>query len=168
MELQNLSRKRVVCITGTVWTGHRAAPRKRLVEAGYCRPTWFTTERAITDASYTHISETQFHIAASKNEVFVHIKYGGGHVGILSAAFDDALNEAKEGVLVVGPPELVAKVADRLPRTVIFTFKCCGNEMSDYLDQAENEHQLHRIDIESERVGAWDRAYDEIFKVLSK
>ena len=44
--------KKVVCITGTVWTGSREAPRRMLVRDGFVRPIWFTTGHGISDAQY--------------------------------------------------------------------------------------------------------------------
>ena len=69
------SNKKVVCITGSVWTGSRVAPRRMLVKDGFLRPTWFTTGRPLTDAEYRHVSVAQFHLTNAEKNVLAHIEY---------------------------------------------------------------------------------------------
>ncbi len=158
--------KKIVCITGNVWIGSHTAPRKRLIKAGFIRPSWFTTDRVITDAHYQNISTGRYHMAAAEDDVLVYVKYGGGYVGIMKQEFNRALQESQQGVLVVGPPEIAAQIANLVTKAVIFSLKCAATQISKHLDSANSAHQLHRIDIDSDQIGAWDKAYDEIEEVL--
>ena len=98
------SNKKVVCITGSVWTGSRVAPRRMLVKDGFLRPTWFTTGRPLTDAEYRHVSVAQFHLTNAEKNVLAHIDYAGGVVGVMREDFESAMVNAEKGVLVVAPP----------------------------------------------------------------
>jgi len=152
--------KKVVFITGSVWTGSRSAPRNMLVKDGFIRPTWFTTARRITDAHYRVISETGFHLAQAEDKLLAHIEYGGGFMGITKDDFESCLAAAENGTLVVGPPEMAAQVAARIPQTTIFAFKDILMELSDYLEEADQKGQLQRIDIDVLKPGAWSGVYE--------
>lgn len=158
--------KKVVCITGTVWRGGGDAPRNKLVKAGFVRPTWFTTTRGISDGEFRHISMGSFHLASSRGEVMVHIEYGGGRVGIMNDDFNEALSQSGQGVLVVAPPDIAAQLAHKVPGVVLFALKCASMELSKHLAAVSSSQQFHRIDIDSEKAGAWDRAYDEMELIL--
>ncbi len=93
--------KKVVCITGSVWTGSRSAPRHMLVKDGFLRPAWFTTDRKVSDASYTSISINAFHSANVSQMILAHFKYGGSRVGIMRQAFVSAIEDAEKGVLAL-------------------------------------------------------------------
>lgn len=160
--------KKIVCITGTVWTGDEGAPRKRLVEEGFTRPVWFTTEHEITDAHYERISDGRYHLALARHEVLAHTEYGGGHMGIMKAAFAEALARSVKGVLVVGPPEIAAQLAGAFPQAILFTLKCAGMKLAEELTSAGLSHRVHRIDVESWHAGAWSRAYEEMLEVLAE
>ena len=92
------SNKKVVCITGSVWTGSRVAPRRMLVKDGFLRPTWFTTGRPLTDAEYRHVSVAQFHLTNAEKNVLAHIEYAGGVVGVMREDFESAMVNAEKGV----------------------------------------------------------------------
>jgi len=158
--------KKIVCITGTLWTGDEDAPRKRLVHEGFVRPVWFTTSRGITDAEYGRITDAQYHLALSRHEVLVHTGYGAGHMGIMKTAFDAALAESKRGVLVVGPPAIAAQLANLYPHAVLFALKCAGMQLSEELAVAGLSHRVHRIDVNSWQPGAWTHAFEEMMRVL--
>ncbi len=160
--------KRIICITGSVWTGSRRAPRHMLVKEGYVRPEWFTTEYRITDAEYRHISETDFHLARANDEVFVHIIHGGDFVGIMKQALETALAASQRGVLVVGPQELVAQVAEEIPRAIVFTLKDTPMQLSPHLAGVEQRGQLYRLDVDVLAPGAWATAYSFMLKVLGR
>lgn len=160
--------KRIICITGSVWTGSRHAPRHMLVKEGYIRPEWFTTGYRITDAEYRHISETDFHLAMSNDEVFVHVTHGGDFVGIMKRAFEDALTVSRRGVLVVGPQELVAQVAATIPRALVFALKETPMQLSPHLAGAEQRDQLHRLDVDVLAPGAWAEVHRSMIDVLDQ
>ena len=158
--------KKVVFITGSVWTGSRSAPRKMLVKDGFIRPTWFTTARRMTDARFRVISEAEFHLAQAEDKLLSHVKYGGGFMGIMKDDFESCMAESENGALVVGPPEMAAQVAAQIPRTIIFTFKDMLMEISDYLEEADQKGQLQRIDIDVLKPGAWAGVYNIMRELL--
>ena len=158
--------KKVVCITGSVWTGSRSAPRNMLIKDGFLRPTWFTTGRPLTDARYRRTSETQFHIANAENNVLAYIHYGGNFIGVMRDDFESAAATAAQGVLVVGPPEIAAQFAAQISHTVVFTFKDAEMGLSEHLDDAKRTGQLHRIDVDILQPGAWTAAYRAILNII--
>ena len=160
------SDKKVVCITGSVWTGSRNAPRHMLVKDGFLRPTWFTTGRPLTDAEYRHVSVTRFHLSNSEKNILVHIEYGGNFVGVMREDFESAMVNAEQGVLVVGPPEIAAQLAATIPETIIFSFKDTGMDLSEYSNEAQRAGQLHRIDVDVLEPGAWKVAYRSMMDII--
>jgi len=158
--------KKIVCITGTVWTGGRDAPRRMLVRDGFLRPIWFTTGRPVSDAQYELISTGHFHLAHAESKVLAHMKHGGDYVGILTEDFEDAVIGAQAGVLVVGFPEIVAQLASALPQAVIFAFKNQDMELSEHLVEATRNGQLHRLDVDVLEAGAWSDVYQKITSTL--
>ena len=160
------SDKKVVCITGSVWTGSRIAPRRMLVKDGFLRPTWFTTARPLTDAEYRYASVAEFHLANAEKNVLAHIEYGGGFVGVMREDFESAMVNAEKGVLVVGPPEIAAQLAATIPQAIIFSFKSAGMELSEYSDAAHRAGQLHRIDVDVLEPGGWITAYRSMMDII--
>ena len=147
--------KKVVCVTGSVWTGSRSAPRRLLIRDGFVRPSWFTTGRPMTDAHYRQISNTQFHLARARKKVLAHIHYRGSDIGIMRNDFEAAMNKGARGVLVVGPPEIAAQLAAHSPRVQVFVLKGPDMELSEHLEAAERSGQLLRIDVDVLAPGAW-------------
>jgi guanylate kinase len=166
MNMTDSQHKRIVCITGTVWTGSNSAPRKLLVKDGFERPAWFTTGHAITDAQYQHVSHARFHQAVADDEVLVHTSYGSDQVGILRKDFQDALANSKLGILIVGPQEIVAQIAQFEQRAVIFTLKTESMDLSHYLTDTELGGRLHRVDVDFSRAGAWSKVHAYMLQVL--
>ncbi len=158
--------KKAICITGNVWTGSKKAPRRMLIKEGFVRPTWFTTRRPITDGEYKRISETEYHMALADNELLAHTEYGSGHVGIREDDFLAAANDARTGVLVVGPQEMAGQIAAKVSQTVVVTFKDESMETAAELDEARRAGQLHRIDIDILKLNAWDEAYAHILEAM--
>lgn len=158
--------KKVVCITGSIWTGSRSAPRHMLVKDGFRRPTWFTTGRPMTDADYRQISATQFHLARAKKNVLAHIGYRGSFIGVMRDDFETAMNAASQGVLVVGPPEIAAQLAAAIPQAKVFSLKDKGMDLSDHLDDAQQAGQLHRVDVDVLAPGAWNEVHLSMAEVL--
>ncbi len=154
-----LGNKKVVVITGSVWTGSRSAPRKMLVKDGVNRPAWFTTARGINDAHYNLISEAEYHLSKYEGQLFAHIEYGGNFIGIMQDDFEACLAASKNGVLVVGPPEIAAQVATHIPQATIFVFKDMLMELSDHLKEADQRGQIRRIDVDVLKPGAWSGTY---------
>jgi len=151
--------KKLVCITGSVWTGSRSAPRRLLVKNGFLRPVWFTTRGRINDAGYRHLSETEFHLHNAANKVLAYIEYGGDYIGILKQALETALQESQRGVLVVGPQEIAAQISDAVPQTLVFTLKETAMNLSPRLDKVQQQGRLHRINVDVLQPGAWTEAY---------
>ena len=149
------SNKRLVCITGSVWSGSRSAPRHLLVKNGFQRPTWFTTQRPVSDAGYRHLSETEYHLLCADDQIIAFIEYAGGHVGILKQDLATALRESEKGALVVGPAEIAAQIADQFEETVVFTLKERGMTLSPKLHQVKQRGQLHRVDVDVLQPGSW-------------
>ncbi len=164
--MQIPTNKKLVCITGNVWSGDRRAPRRLLVKHGFVRPVWFTTRHRITDASYRHISESDYHLAKSREEVLVSVEYGSDFMGIMTADFIEAHDAAETGVLIVGPQSIAAQVAEAARHAVVFTIKDSSMETSKLLADAKQNGQLHRIDVDVLEPGAWDHAYEEIVRIL--
>ncbi len=158
--------KKVVCITGSVWTGSKSAPRRLLVRDGFVRPSWFTTDHRLTDADYHRLSMTDFHLAKVDDSVLAALKYGGGMVGVLKKDFESAMASAKQGVLIVGPPEIAAQLALAIPQTVIFALKDVAMDMSRHLDDSQRTGQLHRIDVNVLAPGAWTEVYRSMMDIM--
>lgn len=158
--------KKVVCITGSVWSGSRSAPRRLLVKDGFVRPAWFTTSRPLTDGEYNLISETQFHMANMETKVLAHIEYGGSFIGVMQEDFETAMSAAEQGVLIVGPPEIAAQLAAAIPRTFIFSLKDAEMDLSEHLDAARQSGQLHRVDVDVLGPSAWTEAYQSIAEII--
>jgi len=160
--------KKTVCITGTVWTGRRNAPRRMLVRDGFIRPRWFTTDRPLTDADYRRISRGRFHLARARDEVLVATRYGNSFVGVLRADYEAALTQSKYGVLIVGPPEIAAALATEIPNALIFALKDVQMDLSAHLEQAQQRGQLHRIDVDVLEPGAWTQVYGYMMDTLGR
>jgi hypothetical protein len=158
--------KKVVCITGSVWTGSRSAPRRLLVKDGFRRPTWFTTGRPLTDADYNAVSETRFHMANAETRVLAHIEYGGDFIGVMRDDFETAVNAAEQGVLVVGPPEIASQLAVAIPRAIVFSLKDADMDLSEHLDPIRRSGQLHRVDVDVLQPGAWTEVYRSMIEVI--
>jgi hypothetical protein len=137
-----------------------------LIKDGFLRPTWFTTDRRLTDAEYEYISETEFHLANREHRVLAHIKYAGSFIGVMREAFESAAAKAERGVLIVGPPEIAAQFADAIPRTLVFAFKDVEMHLSEHLDEAQRTGQLHRIDVDVLAPGAWTEVYRAMMDVM--
>lgn len=164
--MQASGKKKIVCVTGSVWTGSRSAPRRLLVRDGFVRPTWFTTGRPMTDARYRQISATRFHLARAHKNVVAHIHYRGSFIGVMRDDFDTAMHAAKQGVLVVGPPEIAAQIAAQFTHAQIFSLKGPRMEMSQHLQAAERSGQLHRIDVDTLAPGAWTDVHRSMAEII--
>ena len=164
--MQSSGKKKIVCVTGSVWTGSRSAPRRLLVKDGFVRPTWFTTGRPMTDAHYRQISDTQFHLARAKKNVLAHLRYRGTFIGVMRDDFDTAMDRSALGALVVGPPEIAAQVAAQFPLAQVFSLKGPRMDMSDDLEAAEQSGQLHRIDVDALAPGAWTDVHTAMAKII--
>ncbi len=151
--------KKIVCITGTVWTGSRSAPRRILIKDGFLRPRWFTTGRPLTDAQYKFISSTEYHIARAADKVLVSTKYAGDFIGIMAEDFEEAANRSRIGVLVVGPPEIAAQLAANLPAAVVFALKDRTMALSPQLAEAEAKGQVRRLDVDVFQPDAWTEVH---------
>jgi len=158
--------KKIVCITGTVWTGSRSAPRRMLVREGLLRPIWFTTGRPVSDAQYEVISTADYHLAQADSEVLARMKHGGDFVGILKRDFEDAAIGAQVGVLVAGFPEIVTQIAKAFPQAVVFALKEQSMELSHHLDYAARSGQLRRLDVDVLDPGAWSDVHQTILDEL--
>jgi len=158
--------KQTVCVTGTVWTGGRSAPRRMLVRDGFVRPIWFTTGRAVTDALYEVIPQIEYHLALAGSQVLARMAYGGGVVGIMKQDFEDAFVGSRAGVLVVGFPEIVAQIAEAIPETIVFVLKEKSMGLSDHLAGAASRGQLHRLDVDVLAPGAWTEVHRRMTQVL--
>jgi hypothetical protein len=73
--------------------------------------------------------------------------------------FETAIAGAKQGVLVVGPPEIAAQLAAALPQARVFSLKDAGMDLSEHLDAAQRTGQLHRIDVDVLAPGAWTEVH---------
>lgn len=164
--MQSSGNKKIVCVTGSVWTGSRSAPRRLLVKDGFVRPTWFTTSRPISDALYRQISATRFHLARAQKNVVAHFRYRGGFIGIMRDDFDVAMERSQRGVLVVGPPEIAAQLAARFPSAQVFSLKGPPMSLSEHLAAAEQSGQLHRIDVDVLAPGAWTDVHTRMAEII--
>ena len=147
--------KKLVCLTGTNWSGHRDAPRRLLVKDGFQRPTWFTTGRRFNDARYEIISETEFHLHNAGNRVLAHIHYSGSYLGILKEEIELALDNSERGVLIVCPQEIAEQTAEAVPSTIVFTLKSREMQLSPHLERAQQRGQLHRVDVDDSIPAPW-------------
>ena len=164
--MQTSVNKKVVCVTGSVWTGSRSAPRHLLVKDGFIRPTWFTTGRPMTDAQYRQVSDARFHLARARKNVLAHIRYRGSFIGVMRDDFDAAMGRATQGVLVVGPPEIAAQVAAQIPSAQVFALKGPQMELSEHLQAIEKTGQLHRIDVDVLAPGAWTDVHTSMAQII--
>ena len=158
--------KKIVCITGSVWTGSRSAPRRMLVKDGFLRPAWFTTGRPLTDAEYHQITVTRFHLENAAGNLLVYTEYGGSFVGIMREDYQSAMDNAEQGVLVVGPPEIASQLAAAIPETIVFSFKDPGMDLSEFDGEAHLRGQLHRIDVDVLEPGAWKAVYRSMMEII--
>ncbi len=158
--------KKIVCITGTVWTGSRSAPRRMLVKDGFVRPRWFTTGRPLTDAQYRVISSTDYHLARARDKVLVSTKYAGDFIGIMVEDFEDAANESGVGVLVVGPPEIAAQLARNRPAAQVFALKDKTMTLSPRLAEAQARGQVRRLDVDVFQPDAWTEVHQIMLNTL--
>lgn len=164
--MQASGSKKVVCVTGSVWTGSRSAPRRLLVRDGFVRPTWFTTGRPLTDAQYRQISGAQFNLARVRKNVLAYIRYRGSFIGVMRDDFDAAMDRAVQGALVVGPPEIAAQLAAQFPRAQVFSLKGPQMQLSKHLQAAEQSGQLHRIDVDVLAPGAWTDVHTSMAQII--
>ena len=158
--------KKLVCITGTNWTGRRNAPRRLLVRDGFERPTWFTTERRYHDADFRYLSETEFHLKNAASEVHAYFEYSGSYMGILIEEIEAALEKSERGALIVGPPEIAEQTAEAVPNCIVFALKAREMKLSQRLEKARRQGQLHRIDVDISNPGAWSKVYALISEKL--
>jgi len=158
--------KKVVCLTGTVWTGARSAPRRILVREGFVRPVWFTTGRAVHDAQYRLVSESAFRAARAQSQILAHAEHGGDHVGIFERDFEDAATASRAGVLVVAFPEIAAQIAEAIPQTYVFSFKDKEMDLCGELDAVASRGQLHRLDIDVLAPAAWTDVNTRILETV--
>ena len=158
--------KKLVCVTGSVWTGSRSAPRRMLVKDGFRRPNWFTTGRPMSDAQYRQISPTQFHLARARKKVLAHLAYRGSYIGVMRDDFEAAMATSKRGVLIVGPPEIAAQIAALSPLVLVFSLKDQGMDISEHLVQARDNGQLHRVDVDVLTPGAWTEVHDVMAGII--
>ena len=164
--MQTFGNKKVVCVTGSVWTGSRSAPRRLLVKDGFVRPTWFTTGRPLTDAQYRQISSSRFNLDRLRKNVLAYIRYRGSFIGVMRDDFDAAMDRSMHGALVVGPPEIVAQVAAQFPQTQVFSLKAPQMELSKHLQATEQSGQLHRIDVDVLAPGAWTDVHTSMAGII--
>lgn len=160
--MQIPSGKKIVCITGTNWTGHRKAPRRLLVRDGFRRPVWFTTDRRYHDAEFRYVSETDFHHRNARKEVHASFHYRGSYMGIFSEEVEIALDASDRGVLIVGPQEIAEQTAEAIPGAIIFALKAREMALSPHLEEAGRRGQLHRIDVDVANPSAWTSVYATI------
>jgi len=158
--------KKIVCITGSNWTGRKNAPRRLLVKDGFMRPTWFTTGRRFHDPDYNVISETQFHLRNAEKRVVAYFRYSRSYIGILQKDFEIALKNSERGVLIVGPPEIAEQIAAAIPKAMIFSLKSSGMKLSSHLIKAKQRGQLQRIDVNVSMPGAWTNVYARMSEKL--
>jgi hypothetical protein len=158
--------KKLICLTGSVWSGSRSAPRRLFVRDGFVRPNWFTTERPIQDAAYELFSESEFHLANAEHRVLAHIEYGGSFVGILKESVVTAMQQAQQGALVVCPPEIAAQIAVQVASVYVFTLKEPEMTLSPHLEEADAEGKVHRIDVDVLQPGAWSEAYRKMAETV--
>ena len=78
-----------------------------------------------------------------------------------------ALAASELGVLVVAPQDIAAQLSKKISSTIIFAFKDVHMELSRHLIEARNSGQLHRIDIDILKVGAWTKVHAVIRKTLN-
>ena len=166
METLDITNKKIVCITGTLFSGHNDVPRKSLVRAGFERPRWFTTGRKLNDAAYYRISQGSYKLALMKGEVFVHTHYAGADIGIMEHDLNTALQHSKKGVVIVSPVEIAAEIAINTPSATIFTLKNDAMAISTHLEKAKISGQLHRVNIKSDEPGAWQEAMEYILETI--
>ena len=164
--MHNTGNKKVVCVTGYVWTGSRSAPRRLLVRDGFIRPTWFTTSRPMTDAQYRQISKAQFHLARARKNVLAFVRYRGGFIGVMRDDFDVAMNRSSQGVLVAGAPEIAAQVAEQFSSARVFALKGPRMDVPDHLEATERSGQLHVIDVDVLAPSAWTNVHASIMEII--
>ena len=161
--------KKIVCVSGSVWIGNHNAPWRMLEKDGFQRTTWFTTHRQFSGDKYKLISLEKFHIALANNEILAYMKYGGGFFGINYDDIKNALKSSSVGAFVdgVGFQEIIAQVAKRIPKAIIFTVKNISMDTSPHFFKADSKGQLQRIDVNVLEPDAWTKVYNEMLKTLN-
>jgi len=105
-------------------------------------------------------------MACADDKVLAWMKYGGDFDGIMTDDFDYAIKRSRIGILIVGPQEICAQVAGKFSQTIIFALKDQGMKLSPHLSSANSSGQLHRLNINVLKPGAWSRVYRDMKKVL--
>jgi len=167
--MKTYSDKKVVCITGSVWTGSRSSPSRMLLKDGFQSPRWFTTYPPLTSDKYKLISSAKFHINLANDGILAYMKYGGGFIGIKIDDFEYALGSSFMGVLVdgFGFQEIIAQLSKRIPQAIIFTFKDISMDISPHLYDANSKGQLHRIDVNVLAPDAWTKVHKEMLNIIN-
>ncbi len=84
--------------------------------------------------------------------------------------YREAVSTSDTGVLVVAATDIAAQIAEKVPEAILFALKCAlksaSMELSKPLSSASRSHQFHRIDVDTEQVGACDKAHTEMEKIL--
>jgi hypothetical protein len=137
-----------------------------LVKDGFRRPAWFTTGRPLSDAQYRQISATRFHLARAKRNVLAYIEYRASFIGVMRDDFEAAMAAATQGVLVVGPPEIAAQLAAKMPEAKVFSLKSQGIDLSGHLDAVQRSGQLYRVDVDVLAPGAWTLVHNSMAEII--
>ena len=99
-------------------------------------------------------------MARAEGKVVVATEFGGDFIGIMAEDLEDAADSSEVGVLVVGPPEIAAKLANEFPGAVVFALKDVGMELSPQLAEAQRKGQLHRLNVDIFKPNAWSEVHE--------
>ena len=159
--------KKVVCMTGNVWTGESALdPRNLLVDKGYRHPMWFTRGLPLQERGIKNVTRGEYKLARYEGRLLAASNFGSDEFGILKEDMEEALAEAPRGALVSGPQDIVAQVADEIRDAIVFTLKSEKMKLSKHLKKAKARGQVVRIDIDSDNPVSWRKAHEQILEKL--
>ena len=160
--------KKVVCLTGKVWTKARASdPRVMLEQYGFIQPNWFSTGLPVTKSGMFSIPGGDFRRFKLEHEILAFVEFGGDQIGILKQDLEETLTTCKRGALIVGPQEIAAQVAEEISQAVVITLLDENMPLSRELVDAKKRSQVNRINIDTLKTRAWDNAHKEISKILN-
>lgn len=111
-----------ICITGTAIAGQHPDGPKRLLQLGFQRPDWYTVGGSrLTDAYQRWLTIGQLLLAIRDGLVLADYTSSlFGRVGILHEDYDFARKSADEGVVVMGPWEICAQIAEKHSDAKVF------------------------------------------------
>jgi len=158
--------KKIIGITGNVWTGLNSTPWRLLEQKGFQSARWFTTYRRLAGDKYRFISPEKYHILLANDEVLAHMSFGSYNLGIRTDDFKRAMKSTRVGVLVVGFEEIIRQVAEKFSQIIVFLLKDFSMQEPPSSYGPGMEGKVHRINLDSESTSEWSKCFVVMENIL--